>query len=519
MKLQNLLKYLFIPGLILGTAGLVIKFTSQSQQALAIGLLTGSSIILILWLAYVLKISQGFWKKRSTQVGTNALISTTSVVIILALVNFLAVRYSLRLDLTENQLFTLSPQSQEVVQALDKPLKVWIFDREPNSRDKELLNSYRRYNSLFEFEYIDPDQNLGIAQKFGVKAIGDVYIEYGDKRQLAQNLMAFSQREPLSEAKITNGIEKIQREKIPKVYILQGHGEHPLDNSPEGFSEAVSSLENKGYKVEPLNLAQTANFPEDADAIVIAGPKRELLPKEVEVLQKYSGQGGNLLVLVDPMINSGLNSFLKEWGIVLSERVIVDGSGAGNLIGLGPLDTIVTTYGNHPITEEFKNGISIYPLAQPLETNQTKDVFATALIVTSEQTWAESDLDSEQVSFDEKQDIRGPLDLGVALARSFPEAESEAAEKPQEAKMVVIGNSIFATNALFNQQLNGDVFLNSVQWLASEDQQPLSIRPKQSENRRIVLSKLQAAAIFWLSIVGFPLIGFLLAGITWLRRS
>ncbi|MFM7438878.1 MAG: ABC transporter, partial [Snowella sp.] len=137
--LKPILKYSFIPGLILAIAGLVAGFLSKTWSPLYVGLLIGGSLLLLVWLIYLFISAQGFWQRRSTQAGTNALISTLSLVAILGLINFLVVRYSHPIDLTENQLFTLSTQSQEIVERLQQPVKVIIFDRQPNSTDKDLL--------------------------------------------------------------------------------------------------------------------------------------------------------------------------------------------------------------------------------------------------------------------------------------------------------------------------------------------------------------------------------------------
>lgn len=460
----------------------------------------------------------GFWKSRSTQAGTNALVATLSILAILGIVNFLAVRYSARIDLTENQLFTLSPQTQATVRNLEQPLQVFVFDSDPNPGDRELLKTYRRYSPNFAFEFVDPDLQPGLVRQFQVKSPGDVYLQYGDKKQLVQTLMTFGQKEPLSEIKLTNGIEKIQRDRLQTIYFLQGHGERPLDNSPEGLSEATTSLEDKGFKVQPLNLAETPAIPENASAIVIAGAKRKLFEPEVQALKKYADGGGNLMVMSDPETDAGLEALLKPWGVELDRRIVLDGSGAGNLVGLGPATPIVTTYGDHPVTQDFKQGISFFPLARPVATVKTEGVEAMALLVTSDRMWAESDLESEQAQFDPSQDLPGPFDLGVALTRPLPGPKPKKEGKEVQSKLVVIGNSSFATNQWFQEQLNGDVFLNSVQWLASRDEQPLSIRPREAKNRRINLTPLQARALGWLSLVAVPLFGLGLAALTWWRR-
>ncbi|ACB52991.1 unknown [Crocosphaera subtropica ATCC 51142] len=627
---KTILKYLFIPGLILTVAGLVPLFITKTQSILYLSLVIAGGIFLFIWLIYLLVTGRSFWQKRSTQTGTNAFVSVLSLVIILGLINFIAVRYSPRIDLTENQLYTLSPETQEIVKNLDKPTKVYVFDKEITPQDEDLLENYQRYNNNFQFELIDPDIKVGLTEQFNVQSLGDVYLEYGDKKQLVQTLIVFNQREPLSEIKLTNAIEKIKKDYIPKIYLLQGHGEYSLEPSPEGsLSEATNSLESKGYEVNPLNLVENAGIPDDADVIIIASPKRQLFEQEVTALKEYSEQGGNLFLLLDPNTDPGLEPILKDWGIQLDNRIIIDGSGSGNIVGLGPTTPFITNYGNHPITEEFANSISFYPLSRPVDTVEVENIEATSLLVTNEQMWAESNLESEEVIFDPEEDIPGPFDLGVALTRTIDKevvnndtkednqnsetnegienldesenkeiennnnSEQETEEQNQsdssdnevnnnteqekddnnsetinnqsdvneeetegnnnsdssvndetnknqkeentsnpsnneqnnnpekeqiESRLVVIGNSTFATDSLFNQQLNGDVFLNSVQWLSNQDDQPLSIRPKEPKDRKLNLSPLQANIITILSLGIVPLLGLIAAGITWWRR-
>ncbi|WP_107666228.1 Gldg family protein [Cyanothece sp. BG0011] len=627
---KTILKYLFIPGLILTVAGLVPIFITKTQSVLYLTLVIVGGVCLFIWLIYLLVTGRSFWQKRSTQTSTNAFVSVLSLVIILALINFIAVRYSPRIDLTETQLYTLSPETQEIVENLDKPTKVYVFDKDITPQDEDLLENYQRYNNNFQFELVDPDIKVGLTQQFNVQSLGDVYLEYGDKKQLVQTLIVFNQREPLSEIKLTNAIEKIQKDYIPNVYILQGHGEYSLEPSPEGsLSEATNSLESKGYEVKPLNLIENAGIPDDADVIIIASPKRQLFDQEVTALKEYSEQGGNLFLLLDPTSDAGLEPILKDWGIQLDNRIIIDGSGSGNVVGLGPTTPFITNYGNHPITEEFANSISFYPISRPVDTIEVENVEATSLLVTNEQMWAESNLESEEVIFDPQEDIPGPFDLGVALTRTIDQevvtndtkednqnsetnegienldesenkeiennnnSEQETEEENQsdssdnqvnnnteqekddnnsdtinnqsdvneeeteninnsdssvnnettekqteentsnpsnneqnnnpekekiESRLVIIGNSTFATDSLFNQQLNGDVFLNSVQWLSNQDDQPLSIRPREAKDRRLNLSPVQANLITILSLGVVPLLGLIAAGITWWRR-
>ena len=514
-KARKYWQFLFIPGLILLVAGLVAGLVS-GWLPLHIGLAVAGGVILVLWLGLLLSASRGFWGRRSTQAGTNALVATGAVILILGLINFLAVRYSQRIDLTENQLFTLSSGSQQLVQNLSQPLKVWIFERNINPADQKLLENYQR-NGPIQFEVVDPQVNLGLAQQFNVQSVGEVYLEYGDKKQLVQTL---SQTERLSEIRLSNAIAQIQSDRTLSLYILQGHGEPELQATEGGLSQAVAGLEGQGYQVEALNLAERSDVPEDAAAIIVAGPKRKLFAGEVTALKNYLNSGGRLLLLIDPETDPGLEPLLQDWGVELDPRLIIDASGTGDVIGYGPATTLITNYGDHPVTEEFANGISVYPLARPIGTVKKQGIEAVALLITGDRSWAESNLQEEEVAFDPQSDVEGPLDLGVVLTRPSATAAADGPDNNSEteSRLVVIGNSAFATNGWFEQQLNGDVFLNSVDWLANDEEQTLAIRPKEPNERRINLSAAQAGMIGWLALLVMPLLGLIAAAIAWWRR-
>jgi ABC-type uncharacterized transport system involved in gliding motility auxiliary subunit len=634
IKSKNYLNYLFWLGPFLSIMGITARIVAGKWTSIPLALLIAGIVILGLWVLFLGSLAPGFWGRRSTQVGTNAIVATLAMLVILGLINFLGVRYVQRIDLTENKLFTLSPLSQQVVKNLQQPVKAWIFDPKPNPDDQELLKNYRRYGSKLEFEFVDPQQKPSLAQKFNVQSPGEVYLEYGAQRQLLQTV---NDAERLSEIKLTNGIERLTSDRAEKVYFLQGHGERPLEQVEGGLSQAVSALKDKNYTAQPLNLADRPEVPKDASLVVVAGPKRALFEQEVQALNNYLSSGGSVLLMVDPDTNPGLNTLLADWGVKLDNQIAIDASGQGRSVGLGPATPLVTSYGNHPITKDFGNGYSFYPLAQPVVTTSVGGIKETPLVITNEQSWGESTPEKQPLEFEPQSDRPGPLNLGVALSRkakapsalptpkpqltpsptaspqASPTPKAQATASPEvspsasptaspspngspqtspsgsptaspspngspspsptasqasptpspttspqasptpspttspqasptpsptaspatspilandpnadkkraEARLVVYGNSNFATDGWFEQQLNSDVFLNSVGWLSKRDEQALSIRPKEQKNRRINLTQEQAGGLGWTALLLVPLVGFTTAGVMWWRR-
>ncbi len=544
-KGSKYLPYAFGLGPIFLIMGVAAGMVAGTWVPVPLIFLVMGGILIAGWLWWQTRLTRGFWGRRSTQAGTNALLTTLAVLIILSLVNFLAVRYSARFDLTETQFHSLSPQSQEVVRALEQPAKVWVFTRPPNAQDRALLRNYRRYNpKQFQFEFVDPQQDLALAREFQVTAMGDVFLEMGDRKQLVQNL----QNERLSESRLTNSLLRTTEFPEDYVYFLQGQGQRSLDQ----LSQAVTRLGDENFVSEPLNIAQRIAagqppIPENATVIVIAGAQRALFEQEVEALKAFLDRGGSLFVMADPNTDSGLDRLLTEWGVTLDPRLIIDATGGaigldarGGIVGFGPTAPLVTNYGTHPITANFQGGNSFFPSARPLQLAPKPEVQQTELLFTNEQSWAESDLSQRQVEFNEGPDTRGPLVLGVALSRPVAQAangepatpatpspspspspdapEAEATETTPQARLVVIGNSGFATDGFFEQQLNGDVFLNSVNWLSNREGAVLSIRPREMADRRLTLTPTRSAWITLLALVILPIAGIAAAIVVWWRR-
>jgi ABC-type uncharacterized transport system involved in gliding motility auxiliary subunit len=588
---RRALRFLAWPGLALTTAGLV-SGSLTGWQLLPAGLLVLGLGLLLVGLSFS---GGAFWQQRSTQAGTNAVLAVGAMVVILGLVNFLGVRYSQRLDLTENQLFTLAPATQQIATTLDQPVKVVVFDVAPNPQDRQLLESYARLTPQFTYEYVDPYANPQQAQAFGVTAPGMVFLDVGGDLRFLQAVgtpdpQGAGTPERLSERRLTNALDQVINDRSLTVYFVQGHEEYAIDGSETGYFLAATGLEDKNYTVNPLNLAESQTVPEDASVVVVAGPAQDFFAAEVEALETYLDQGGGVLLLLDPRTDGGLGPILNEWGVVLDDRLVLDTSGAGQFVGLGPAAPIVSDYGDHPITQDFASGRSFFPLVRPVETREVPDITATPLLLTNPQSQAEAISDEGDLSFDPNAAPEGPYTLGVALSRpaeavtetvsdreddadeetaedadlaeasdlaetetpeaaasapetadeapaegedeppeagaedSVPEAEADTAEPetddaaPEESRLVVIGNSSFASDGLFEQQLNGDVFLNSVSWLGEAGDDALSIRPKAVTDRRILITPQQQMGLGIFSLLLLPLSGIALAVVMWLRR-
>ena len=496
-------------GVALCVAGIVAATITGSWSTAPIVLLLTGLILLLLKL-WQWGLKNRFWQRRATKQGAGAIAKTAVVLIIIGAINWAGITYGKRWDFTENKIYTLSEQSQKIVANLSQTLEVVVFDRNTNSELEAFLQNYRRYSNQFKYRFVDPEQSIGLAQQYGVQSLGEIYLNYGDRRQKLEvnNGANTAVVETLTETKLTNGIESIKRDRPTNIYFLQGHGEASLDLVEGGLAQVVNNLENRGNIVSELNLASSGAIADDADLIIIAGATRKLLAAEVSTLQQYLQAGGSLLLLLSPNTDLGINAILQNWGIELDNRLIVDGSGAGKVMGFGPAVAIVNNYAQHPITDSFANGISLFPEARPLKVVAKPEVSSMAIAKTDEQTWAESDLRDEQIIFDANRDLSGPLNVAIAAKR----------EQPNPSRLVAFGSTTFAVNGWFEQQLNGDILLNSISWLVGEDKDTLLIRPQEAANRRINLSALQAGIISWLALRIMPFFALITGVYLWWRK-
>lgn len=464
------------------------------------------------------------FKTRRFRYGSAAGGTILLVIGILVLSNFLNFRHHKRVDLSEEQLYSLSDQTRKVLRNLQQEIQViGFFQAEERARPfQELMKEYRYLSSKISYQVVDPQKDPGKVTQYGVQRDRQVVVLSGAKSELIDEA---------TEEKVTNTIIKVTRKGEKVIYFLQGHGERDIDDTKaQGFSAVKEAIQKQNYQVKNYNLAVENQLPEDAAVIVSAGPQVNFFPTEVELLKQYLAPGGKFLLLVDPQTDFSMNDFLGEYGVELGRNVVIDTSGLGQLFGLGPAAPLVAEYSDHAITRELKGIMTFFPLAQSVSTKPSSlDYQTQTLASTSPRSWGETNLERGQAAYDEGKDVKGPLHLAVAATRAVPETEKEeradgkdAAEEGEERKgaesrLVLFGDSDFATNGYFGSSANGDLFVMTINWLA-EDTDLIAVRPKRQQDRRVNLSLSESRLVFWGIVVVLPLATLILGINVWYRR-
>jgi ABC-type uncharacterized transport system involved in gliding motility auxiliary subunit len=311
-----------------------------------------------------------------------------------------------------------------------------------------------------------------------------------------------------AEEEVTNALIKLSKGVKNTVYFLTGHGERSIkdDAQPEGFGRLRKALEGEAYGVKELLLLRESNIPKENSILVVAGPRKPLLEKEVKAIKKYLDDGGKAVFLIEPRSGNELVSLLKDYGFNIGDNVVIDPS--SKLVGGGDVAPIVAQYPPHDITDGF-NFATLFPYTRTIDTVSKNGVSATVIAKTSEYSWAEKNftLFDQGIAKRDPEDKPGPL--GVM-------AVSEVGEKT---KIAVFGSVDFISNRFFDFSGNSDFFLNTVNWIVG-DEHLISIRPKIAKEGKLALTGNQMRAIFSITLIILPAI-VLFSGIAvwWKRRN
>ena len=526
--LKRILGLLGWLGVALVFAAVAIRFLKPEWQQYYNGLAIAGLVCTLLYiLSQWREIGQAF-SGRQAKFGTVAAASVLVVFGILVAINYLSTRHNKRWDLTAAHQFSLSDQTKKVLADLKEPVKISVFARSDDfQRYRDRLDEYTYQSKQLTVEYIDPDKRPGLAQQLGVTALGTIVFEYKGRNEKVTSE---------SEQDVTNALIKVIEGRQPKVYFTQGHGEKDTAGTqPSGYSGIAGSLTSGNFVVEKVVLAQQGKVPDDADILVIAGPKTDFLGPEIDAVKTYLAKGGKVLMMLDPVLKAdqpqpvALQGLLKEWGITADDDIVLDLSGMGRLLGTDESVPVAVSYPPHPITEGFESVMTAYPLARsmtPIEGGANGRT-AQRVVQTSENSWGETNLKNLTAGQPAKMDgddKKGPVSLAAAV--SAPAAATPAPAtpkkdgdnpKPAETRLVAFGDSDFAGNGALRAGGNRDLFLNTINWLAQQENL-IAIRPRDPEDQRITLTADQMRRIFFLTVLIVPGL-VLLAGVqTWWRR-
>ena len=460
-------------------------------------------------------------------------------------INHLAIRHFLRFDLTENHRYALSPETRAYLQEIREPIQMVVTIPQNSQREEEqvlyryvsqLLKEYayhsRREGSfLIQVEYVDIYTDLAradaLARQFGLDQVNSILVTSGDRRRIIRpdEIVTFADLKPVAftgEATLTSAIMEVTQEHSPKLYFLQGHQEiKPDDTSPQyGLSQITTELQKRNYTIAPLDLTAVDQIPEDASILVIADPKGPLLATELDKIRSFLvDRAGRVLVWVRPQAVTNLHPLVSEWGIRLSDQVVIEPNPE---FREAKGSVLIRNFGEHQITESLIENKTylisgwlrpVYPVAPEPADERLSFI---PLIATSADSWSESSYDLPGApTYDPGTDFKGPVPVGVAAERK---ASSQLGIRVPGGRLVVFGSADLFSNQNIPSLGNYSLFFNTLNWMLDRDRM-LAIPPRPVDTYQLAISQeqLDRIALLFLAVPGgLTLIGFV---IYWIRRS
>lgn len=480
-------------------AGYVRHLIQEIWGPWNLSLLIAGAVLLAVSIAFNFGDIIAYFRGRSGRLSANMALLSVAVIGLISIVNFLGYRHHKRFDLTAEGLYSLSDQTKKVLAGLQKDVKIIKFDKQDDTQLADQMNEFKYQTKRLSFERIDPQQRPEMARQYAVKALGETVVAAGDRieRPTASD-----------EQSLINAILKVTRETLKTVCFTDGHEEKTL---ADAYSQAEAKLKGENYQTKTINLATSKQVPSECAMLIVAGPKTSILPPEVSMIGQYLDNGGKAMLLLDPDTDPQLDDVLKKWAIEIGKDFVLDFSQVGQMFGGGPGAPLVMSYGSHPITQSFTRSMTIFPQARSVKVTAAggTGVNSSTLLTASPESWGETDLKpGVEPQLDDK-DTKGPVTIGAVASKSMGENK--------ETRLVVIGDSDFASNQAFRFQRNGDLFMNSINWLA-QDEDLISIRPKTATNRSVTMSGAQLNTFWWLAVVILPLGIIGIGTFIWMKR-
>ncbi len=486
---DNIIKISGILGIVLGITAVAAVAVFPSRRLFNVSVAGIAFILLLFFFVSYFETFRIFSKKRSTHLGLNSILMIVFFVFIAVVFNLIARQYYFRADLSSTSGYSLAPQTVNIVEKLDEEMQIFVFGQEGKAtlkKARELLEGYRYLNRNIRYSVTDLDRAPHLAKEFGVSQYDSIVVRGEGTTVVAQGI---------SEEAITNAIIKSTRKTKKKLFFLTGHGERDInDNGREGVSKAVSRLNSIGYETDILALSAIEEVPKDATLLVIAGPAEKFSMQDIAKLNDYMDKDGKLIALFDPGFD--VLPITGRAGLGLKEGIITDI--ASNLDGRNEKAPLVKAYPDSPVTRGF--GLStVFPGAAPLFIGGEEKRYEYSTIIEAS---PESRLmkNGRVVNMDGKHII----------------AAAAGSRKGRDI-LLVFGDSDFVSNAFIDIAGNGNLFLNSVNWVAEEGEL-ISITPGKDNFIPLYITSDQGRIIMCSSVIGIPFFIFGAGFLVWWSR-
>jgi ABC-type uncharacterized transport system involved in gliding motility auxiliary subunit len=455
--------------------------------------------------------------------------------------NYLAVQYSWRFDLTTNYRHSLSPETRAYLKNLAQPVRI-IVTLNADSDNEQEAHAHRDVSALLReygfatdanargkvtTEFLDVFQRRREAEVLGIDKPNTILVLCGDRRRVVgldelyrvENLEKKAFR---GEQAITAAILDVSSPTKKKIYFLTGHGEMAIDDvsSEKGLSALDAYLKARNFAVESLDLSLARKVPDDAAVLVIVGPQGRFDAAEQELLRQYlSNRAGRILALLAPRYPTGLDDLFFDWGVLVDDVLVYDQGPSGES---ETGDLILPALAEHEITHSllsykiplrFGPSRSVRPdLGRTLDAN----LDVQSLVATTEQAWGERNYrERGAATYNVGIDLPGRIIVVTASERHA--ARNNLPFTVPGGRLVTFGSADWIANGRLGVIGNLSFFMAAVNWTTDRDID-LNVPARPIENFQLTLSQQQLQRLRYSLIFVLPGLAAALGLVVYMTR-
>lgn len=457
--------------------------------------------------------------KRNRKKGLFSATAAVLVLIAAILANVLITKVDWSYDVTENQMYTLSEQTEKIVKANEKDIHLYVIasQTEFNTVYKKIVDQYKKLSSHIKISYKDLENYPNFAYDYIDSSTeevdeGSIIVVCGEKNRYLSSsdfinysfdysTYSYSAESVKLESVLTEAINYVIADYTPVIYSLTGHNEAELSSTMEGY------LEGDNFEVKELNLLTEEAVPEDCAILLINGPSADLSKEEAKKITSYMEGDGKMYYIAHALTDDlpNMKSLLKEYGITMEKGTVVESS--SSMYMQYPV-WILPTVGTSTITESLTDRYIFLPESKGFtHGDDTEDYTITDLLSTSDGAYSKVNFSGE-VMDKEEGDIDGPFQLSLQV------------DDENGGKLVVLGS----TNVLLDEideavsGANSDFFLNGINYLAQQEEK-ISVRAKDLSSNTATVTAFAQKALMVGTVMVLPAVTLLIGLVVVLKRK